>query len=58
MLFTWFKYFITHHFSEVGIEAKKFIDAGALVPDGVMVKLIADELQLLKDHSWLLDGGV
>jgi len=42
--------------TEVGIEAKKYIDAGALVPDGVMVKLIADELQLLKDHSWLLDG--
>ena len=43
-------------FAEVGIEAKRFIDKGYLVPDDVMVKLIVAELATFKDSSWLLDG--
>ncbi|XP_013414367.1 GTP:AMP phosphotransferase AK3, mitochondrial-like [Lingula anatina] len=39
-----------------GMEAKKFIDQGALVPDGLMVELISSELKKMSDVSWLLDG--
>ncbi|CAH1243780.1 AK4 [Branchiostoma lanceolatum] len=39
-----------------GLEAKKFIDQGALVPDDVMVQLILNELREITNHSWLLDG--
>ena len=38
-----------------GLAAKKYIDAGSLVPDDVMVSLIIGELHPLKE-SWLLDG--
>lgn len=46
------KYF----FVEEGLQAKKYIDSGQLVPDNVMVQLILNELQKLKHDSWLLDG--
>jgi adenylate kinase family enzyme len=36
--------------------AKTFMDKGSLVPDDVMSALIINELALLKQHSWLLDG--
>ena len=40
----------------LGKEAKAFIDKGDLVPDSVMVGLIASELKKLGDQPWLLDG--
>ena len=41
--------------TKAGIEAKRFIDAGTLVPDEPMTELIVAELQKLQ-KSWLLDG--
>ena len=41
--------------TEVGLQAKHFIDKGELVPDEVMVELILEELQKMKG-SFLLDG--
>ena len=43
-------------FLAVGLEASRYIESGALVPDTVMVELIVQELRGLKDTSWLLDG--
>jgi len=40
----------------LGKEAKSFIEKGDLVPDSVMVGLIASELKKLGDQPWLLDG--
>ncbi|XP_023337977.1 GTP:AMP phosphotransferase AK3, mitochondrial [Eurytemora carolleeae] len=40
----------------LGKEAKAFIARGDLVPDSVMVGLIASELKKLGDAPWLLDG--
>ena len=40
----------------LGKEAKAFIDRGDLVPDNVMVGLIASELKDLGSKPWLLDG--
>jgi len=40
----------------LGIEARAYIEAGQLVPDSIMVKLIAKELAKIANHSWLLDG--
>jgi len=40
----------------LGKEAKSFIDKGDLVPDNVIVGLIASELKKLGDTPWLLDG--
>lgn len=45
-----------HNKSKEGLQAKKYIDSGQLVPDNVMVQLILNELQKLKHDSWLLDG--
>jgi adenylate kinase family enzyme len=42
--------------TEVGLMAKTFMVKGSLVPDDVMSALIINELALLKQHSWLLDG--
>ncbi|XP_067679000.1 GTP:AMP phosphotransferase AK3, mitochondrial-like [Haliotis asinina] len=39
-----------------GIEAKKYIDQGQLVPDLTMVNLISNELAKIDGYSWLLDG--
>ena len=43
--------------SEVGLEAKRYMEAGELVPDSVVVGIVAERLQ--KDdcaRGWLLDG--
>jgi len=40
----------------LGLEAKQFIDKGALVPDETMVNLISSELKNLESEPWLLDG--
>jgi len=42
--------------TSLGKEAKAFIDKGDLVPDSVMVGLIASELKKLGATPWLLDG--
>ena len=42
--------------TDLGREAKSFIDKGALVPDEVMVNLISSELKKLESEPWLLDG--
>ncbi|XP_044740955.1 GTP:AMP phosphotransferase AK3, mitochondrial [Chrysoperla carnea] len=42
--------------TSLGIEAKKYIDQGQLVPDHFMVKFILSELTKLNNQSWLLDG--
>ncbi|XP_043228529.1 GTP:AMP phosphotransferase AK3, mitochondrial-like [Amphibalanus amphitrite] len=42
--------------TDVGLQAQKYIDEGALVPDETMVALISAELKKLAEHSWLLDG--
>ena len=43
--------------TDLGREAKNFIDKGALVPDEVMVNLISSELKKLESEPWLLDGN-
>jgi adenylate kinase len=43
--------------TEVGLEAKKYMDAGELVPDSVVVAIVGERLQ--QDDcapGWLLDG--
>ncbi len=46
-----------HRGTDLGKEAKAFIDRGDLVPDKVMVGLIASELKGLGEGAdWLLDG--
>jgi len=47
---------LQHYFIDIGIQVKKYITNGALVPDHVMVSLIVSELKKLGGHSWLLDG--
>lgn len=42
--------------TELGLEAQKFMKAGKLVPDDVMVNLISSELKDIKTVPWLLDG--
>ena len=45
------------HRTETGVEAKKFIDQGELVPDSLMVKLISKEVESA-GQRWLLDGKI
>merc|ERR1712200_341257 len=40
----------------LGLEAKAFMEKGDLVPDSVMVGLVAGELKKLDAEPWLLDG--
>lgn len=41
----------------VGLKAKSYIDAGELVPDQVVVDIVAEELQKEKyDHGCIFDG--
>ena len=40
----------------LGLEAKKFISKGDLVPDETMVGLISTALKEMKGQPWLLDG--
>lgn len=44
--------------TEVGKQAKEFMDAGKLVPDDVIIGVVADRLQQndCKTKGWLLDG--
>ncbi|XP_075225863.1 adenylate kinase 3 [Lycorma delicatula] len=42
--------------TQLGIDAKKFMDKGQLVPDNVMINLITNELNSNSNLSWLLDG--
>jgi len=42
--------------TSLGLAAKSYIDKGDLVPDQVIVGLIAAELQKLGETPWLLDG--
>ena len=43
--------------SPVGVEAKKTIDAGNLVPDDLIIALVKDRIQLPDCHNgYLLDG--
>ena len=43
--------------SPVGLEAKKTIDAGKLVPDNLIIALVKDRIQLPDCHNgYLLDG--
>ncbi|XP_072381362.1 GTP:AMP phosphotransferase AK3, mitochondrial [Diabrotica undecimpunctata] len=42
--------------SAIGLEAEKFINAGKLVADDVMIKFILSELNNLSSNIWLLDG--
>lgn len=43
-------------FPAIGQEAQKYIKAGKLVPDDLMIKFINEELKKVSDKSWLLDG--
>ena len=40
----------------VGLEAKKFMDAGDLVPDEVILELMDNELGAYSNSNWILDG--
>lgn len=42
--------------SKIGIEAKKYIDAGQLVPDEIMFGVVSNELSKYSKQNWLLDG--
>ncbi|GFR59913.1 GTP:AMP phosphotransferase AK3, mitochondrial [Elysia marginata] len=42
--------------TEYGVQAKRYMDSGQLVPDKLMLGLFMHELNALSDHSWLLDG--
>lgn len=49
---------INNFFSVIGQEAQKYIKAGKLVPDDVMINFINEELKKVSDKSWLLDGMI
>lgn len=40
----------------LGIEAKKFVDQGKLVPDSVTVGLVEEKIKDLKNKDFILDG--
>ena len=42
--------------TELGLKAKSFMEQGALVPDELMLELIATELDKLDGKGWILDG--
>jgi len=44
--------------TDVGVKAKEFMDAGKLVPDEVIIGVVADRLEQedCKTNGWLLDG--
>jgi len=44
--------------TELGLEAKKFMDAGELVPDAVVIGMVKSRLNQddCKNKGWLLDG--
>lgn len=40
----------------LGVEAKKYIQNGQLVPDGLVIKCILNKINGIGNDSWLLDG--
>lgn len=42
--------------TELGMEVKKYLNEGKLVPDEVIIKFMITELKKVNDKSWLLDG--
>jgi len=42
--------------TELGLKAKAYMEKGELVPDDLMLALIAEELDRLGDSGWILDG--
>ena len=42
--------------SELGREAKSYMDNGDLVPDGLVIKMILEEVEEKGGHGFLLDG--
>jgi hypothetical protein len=42
--------------TDFGVKVKQFVNKGHLVPDKLMISLIASELRLLENSNWLLDG--
>lgn len=42
--------------TKLGLEAKSYMDKGALVPDEITIPMILEILQIQGDSGWLLDG--
>jgi adenylate kinase family enzyme len=42
--------------SDFGLKVKQYVNKGHLVPDELMISLIRNELGLLKNNNWILDG--
>jgi adenylate kinase len=42
--------------TQLGLEAKSFVNAGRLVPDSVVIGMVAEELKSLKGTPFILDG--
>ncbi|KAL0251034.1 hypothetical protein GEMRC1_000248 [Eukaryota sp. GEM-RC1] len=44
--------------SPTGLEAKKFMDSGKLVPDNIIISIVSEELRTpqVRQKGWLLDG--
>lgn len=40
----------------LGLEAKKYMDKGELVPDSIVIGMVDEELQTLQGQSFILDG--
>lgn len=50
---------LRHHIlneTPLGLNAKKYMDKGQLVPDEVMVGVVLSEINKCGNNSWLLDG--
>jgi len=45
-----------HDESELGLEAKSYMDAGDLVPDDLVIRMILEEVEEKGSHGFLLDG--
>lgn len=45
-----------HKKTKLGIEAKKYMENGQLVPDDLIIKCILSRLHELGSDSWLIDG--
>ncbi|EFN65143.1 GTP:AMP phosphotransferase mitochondrial [Camponotus floridanus] len=42
--------------TDLGKEVKRYMDSGSFVPDDTMISLISEEIELVVDRNWLLDG--
>ncbi|XP_029657820.1 GTP:AMP phosphotransferase AK3, mitochondrial-like [Octopus sinensis] len=42
--------------TDLGLEAKKYIDFGKLVPDQIITGVVLNKLAGMKNENWLLDG--